>query len=479
MKYVSPALVFVFLLGMPAFAGPVKPPNVAGGFYPEDPKELSDEIDGHLAAAASAAAEGHVGVAVSPHAGYRFSGAVAAHVFKALRQKTYSTVVVLAPSHFNSFQGAAIWPAGGFQTPLGTISVDEEFAGRLLKASSVVQEMPKVFDGEHALEVELPFVQKTWGSAKIVPLLLGQPDFKMCEQLAVALRTVIGGRTDVLVLISSDMSHYHTYEQANQQDAGTLKAIVQLDLEGFWNGHVQRTMEMCGFVPVTVGLMLAKLQGLLPQVLAYANSGDTAGDKSRVVGYGAVIFSRASADLNAGQQEFLLALARRSVEAFVKGQELPEAQTQDARLKRVQGAFVTLMKNGQLRGCIGSVIGGQPLASTVRDMAVSAASQDPRFPPVDPSELADIDVEVSVLSVPARVKDASEIVLGRDGVIVSGEGERQGLFLPQVATETKWSREEFLSELCSQKAGLAPDCWRDPRINLYTFTAQVFGEKHP
>jgi AmmeMemoRadiSam system protein A len=287
------------------------------------------------------------------------------------------------------------------------------------------------------------------------------------------------------------MSHYYTYDVANQMDALTLQAIKEIDPKKFFEGCVSRKMEMCGFVPVTTALLYARIRGLdHVEVLKHANSGDTSGDKSRVVGYSSVIFyahllgqTRAengqAGALNPSQKKELLKVARQSMETYVKTGKAAELSSQDARLNEIQGAFVTIRKHGALRGCIGNIIGQEPLVETVRDMAVAASSQDPRFPPMTPmtaAELKDVDLEISVLSQPRRVKDASEIQLGRDGVIVS-KGGHQGVFLPQVADETGWSKEEFLSQLCSQKAGLPPDAWKDPDTALYVFTADVFAEK--
>jgi AmmeMemoRadiSam system protein A len=306
--------------------------------------------------------------------------------------------------------------------------------------------------------------------------------------LAVALDKLIGHRDDVLVLISSDMSHYYTYDVANSMDALTLQAIKEIDPKKFFEGCISRKMEMCGFVPVTTALILAHLRGIKHvEVLKHANSGDTSGDKSRVVGYSSVIFysellgTSKSQDegigaLSVAQKKELLKIARNSIETFVKTGKVPDITIKDARLNEIEGAFVTITKHGALRGCIGNIIGQEPLYETVRDMAVAAASQDPRFTPLRAVELKDIDVEISVLSKPRRVKDASEIQLGKHGVIVNANGH-QGVFLPQVADETGWSKEEFLSQLCSQKAGLPADAWKDPDTALYVFTADVFGEK--
>jgi AmmeMemoRadiSam system protein B/AmmeMemoRadiSam system protein A len=466
----------------------IKEPNVAGGFYSADPKELSDSVDYLKQSTGPVPADRKVEIAIAPHAGYPYSGPVAAYTFKAIARNHYKTVVIIGPSHYFPFEGISIWPKGGFKTPLGTVPVDEDFAQALLKENPKFQFLPYVFEQEHAIEVELPFLQKTFDSVKIVPILMGNPDPQVCRDLAVALDKLIGTRDDVLILISSDMSHYYTYDVANQMDALTLQAIKEIDPKKFFEGCISRKMEMCGFVPVTTALLYARLRGIKHvEILKHANSGDTSGDKSRVVGYSSVIFysdllgqgqsqSDGAGALNPAQKKELLKIARQSIEVYVKTGKAPAISTQDAGLNEIQGAFVTIRKHGALRGCIGNIIGQEPLYETVRDMAVAAASQDPRFSPLTAAELKDIDLEISVLSQPRRVKDASEIQLGRDGVIVS-EGGHQGVFLPQVADETGWSKEEFLSQLCSQKAGLPPDAWKDPDTALYVFTADVFAEK--
>ncbi len=456
---------------------PVKQPNVAGGFYPADPQELNRMIDGYISQASDEVGDDHVDIAISPHAGYVYSGPVAGHLFKGLAKTQYKTVVVLAPSHFLPFNGIAVWAEGSFRTPLGDLSVDEEFAAGLKQKTSVLQDLPEVFDKEHALEVQLPFIMKTFPQAKIVPLILGEADLLQCQKLAAALNEQIKDRRDVLVLISSDFSHYLPYDENNARDERTLKAIQNEDIESFWKGNLSREMEMCGFIPATVGLMLAKLRGLSTvKILKRENSGDTAKDKSRVVGYAAVVFLKPQG-LTQGQKKELLGLARRSLEDFVRTGRTFAAEANDARLNEIQGAFVTLTKSGQLRGCIGNIIGQKALSQTVVDMAKAAASEDPRFTPVLPNELKYIHVEVSVLSVPQRVDDIDQIKLGRDGVIISSADGHQGVFLPQVASETGWDKEKFLSELCVQKAGLDESCYKDPRVSKYVFTAEVFGEE--
>jgi len=471
-------LMVLMVFSVRSWGDMIKEPNVAGGFYSADPKELSDSIDHFEQMAGSVPTDRKVAIAIAPHAGYPYSGPVAAYTFKAIGHIHYKTVVIIGPSHFFPFEGISIWPRGGFKTPLGIVPVDEDLSQALLKENPEFRSLPQVFEREHAIEVELPFLQKTFNNVRIVPILMGDADPKVCRDLAVALDKLIGDRDDVLILISSDMSHYYTYDVADQMDALTLSAIQAIDPKKFFEGCVSRKMEMCGFMPVTTALIYAKLRGIdHVEVLKHANSGDTSGDKSRVVGYSSVIFySDDDKALDQAQKKELLRIARNSIETFVKTGKVLNVTVNDARLNETEGAFVTIRKAGALRGCIGNIMGQGPLYKTVRDMAVAAASQDPRFAPVTASELKDIDVEISVLSKPRRVKDASEIQLGKHGVIVS-EGGHQGVFLPQVADETHWSKEEFLSQLCSQKAGLPPDAWKKPDTALYVFTADVFAEE--
>ncbi|MDO8674704.1 MAG: AmmeMemoRadiSam system protein B [Candidatus Omnitrophota bacterium] len=477
-----------WMLAVPAqAASTTKSPNVAGQFYSADPGQLFTDITALKSKTGPVPDDRKVQVLIVPHAGYAYSGGVAAYGYNAVARDQYSTIVILAPSHFFPFEGVSVWPQGGFKTPLGVVDVDEPFAQALIKEDAAFRFLPEVFEQEHALEVQLPFIQSTFSGVKIVPILMGQPlraygpygpeaDLGVCERLAKALDKIIGTRQDVLVIASSDMSHHHDYDFAVRMDGGTLEALRREDASALFKGCLTGQMEMCGFVPVTTALLYARLRGLDDaQVLKYANSGDVTGDKTRVVGYSSTIISKkpGSAPLSRAQKGRLLAIARQTVEQFVRTGYAPDFDEKDPRLNQVQGAFVTLKEHGRLRGCIGIFIGEKPLSQTVRDMAVAAASQDPRFAPVTPGELKDIEVEVSVLSVPQQVKDASMIELGKHGVIVSDGAGRQGVFLPQVAAEIG-NKEQFLSRLCSEKAELSADCWKDRSVSLYTFTADVF-----
>ena len=316
---------------------------------------------------------------------------------------------------------------------------------------------------------------------------MGRPDYKVCEHLAKSLQQLIGDRDDVLIVISTDMSHYHTADAARGMDQKTLGIIKDLNPQALWAQCLLKETELCGFTSVITALIYANRQNIKDlEILKYAHSGDVTGDNERVVGYSAIVFRKDmsfpnvfvggdTSSLSLNQKKRLIQIARDTIQTYLETGKILEISENDSRLLKKEGAFVTLHKKGALRGCIGQIIGQKPLYLTVRDMAISAATQDPRFKPVDKDEFKDIDVEISVLSVPQRIKDVNEIQMGVHGVIVS-RGSNHGVFLPQVATETGWSREEFLSQLCSQKANLSADAWKDPSVVIEIFTADVFGE---
>lgn len=487
------ALASVVIMCPRGFAQKIKEPNVSGQFYDADPGRLLKHINSFLSQAQVTPSDKNIQILISPHAGYVYSGPVAAYSYKAISQKSYKTVVIIAVSHYYGFDGAAVWPEGGFRTPLGVVEVDSDFANKLLAADPKFVSKPQAFEQEHSLEVQIPFLQAVLKDFKIVPVIMGQTSFATVQRLADVLDSLISAREDVLVVASSDMSHYHSGDVAKEMDQSTLKMIEQMDLQGFWEQCSLHQKEMCGFVPVTTVMLLAQKRGLKPEVLRYANSGDVVGDYSRVVGYGSVIFYKEAGTpdvkkdenlktknqeipaLSEEQKKALLVIARTTVTQYVRDRKVFEPKTSDPRLQADEGAFVTLRKKGALRGCIGNIVGRGPLYLTVRDMAIAASSEDPRFNPVTASELGDIDLEVSVLSKPRRATSPEEIQMGVHGVIVR-RGFNQGVFLPQVATETGWTREQFLSNLCSHKAGLAADAWKDPQTILEIFSAEVFSE---
>ena len=475
-------LNFAFL----SFAGDVKYPDVAGAFYSADPVQLSQQIESYLERSGpQAAAALDIRALVCPHAGYQYSGPVAAFGYRAIQGKTYDTVIIIAPSHHLDFNGVAIWPRGAFKTPLGEVAVDEESCSRLKGLDPSVKDMPEAFDGEHALEVQLPFLQKVLKDFKIVPLIMGRSAFSDSELLAHSL-ALLSQDKKTLLIASTDLSHYHPYEEARELDKRALYYIETLDAEGLYQQAKLGSCEACGIGGVLSCILYARELGLGSQVLKYANSGDITFDYSKVVGYASAAMYKSGdtpASLKEGeksmldqkQRQRLLEIARQSIESYVKAGKRLEVEEADPILNEENGAFVTIHEKGELRGCIGNMVGRQPLYLTIRDMAVEAAVNDPRFPSMKPSELKDIEIEISVLSPLKKVNSADEIKMGEHGVMVRG-GFQSGVFLPQVAIETGWSKEEFLSYLCSEKAGLPADAWKDKKTELYIFTAEVFSE---
>jgi MEMO1 family protein len=480
-----------WFMALGCFADEIKQPNMAGQFYPEDAAELSQTVDTFLEAATPKDVEKDIFILLSPHAGYGYSGQVAAFGYKTIKNKPYKTVVILGPSHGYAFSGVSIYPFGKFRTPLGDLDVDSEFAGRLLNSDKEINFQAEAFGREHSVEVQLPFLQESLSDFKIVPIVMGDCTLSLCQRLAEMLKEAIGERKDVLVVISSDLYHGYDYAQAEAVDKLTLDSFKNMDAESLYYGIREGRLQMCGGFPAVTAMILAKSTGCAhPVILRQTNSAEVTGKKIKgvwTVGYASCVITRQdnapalSGDrevqmLNANQRKRLLEIARSSIDSYLKTGKKLEVSEADPVLNKNMGAFVTLHERGELRGCIGNMVGRGPLYLTVRDMAIEAAVSDPRFSPLRLEELKDVDIEISVLSELERVSSADKIQLGTHGVLVR-KGFNSGVFLPQVATETGWSKEEFLSQLCAQKAGLAADAWKDKATEIYIFSAEVFSEK--
>jgi AmmeMemoRadiSam system protein B/AmmeMemoRadiSam system protein A len=461
---------------------------IAGTWYPGDPATLAGDIRNYLNKVPAQAVGGPVVGLVSPHAGYVYSGQIAAHGYRLIEGQRYDAVVVLGPSHRTLFHGASVFTSGGYETPLGVVHVDSELAGAILEADPVLNSDRKPHAAEHSVEIQLPFLQVVLGSFAFVPIVMGTQDYRTCEAVADAVFRAAKGK-NVLVVGSSDLSHFHTYEKARRLDQAVVDLVQKRDYRGLSRELDDGTCEACGGGPVVTAMLYAEKAGARGvKVLKYANSGDVTGDRRQVVGYLSAVFFRenpgtkgvekkgAGVDmgLTNDEKQALLRIARASIEAELGGKKPPAAKGQGT-LGEKRGAFVCLKKRNHLRGCIGFIEAKTPLAKTVEDMSVAAAFRDPRFPPLKKEELKEVRLEISVLTPLRRIDDTGEIVVGTHGLYIR-KGGCAGLLLPQVATEYGWDRGTFLKETC-RKAGLGPDAWRDPETEIYLFSADVFSEE--
>lgn len=465
----------------------IRQPAVAGQFYPAVPQELENQIEQFLEKTNPVKTEGEISALILPHAGYQFSGGTAAHGFEKLIGEEIDTVILIGSSHYERFEGISVFPEGFFKTPLGDAEIDSELAEKIIKEDERISFVETAHIKEHSLEVELPFLQKVLRNFKIVPIIFGSVSESDYQILARAILKNIKDK-NVLLIASSDFSHYPAYEDAEYADGKVIEAILTGQV-----GNLSETVESlenqkipgavtfaCGIDAIKTVMEVEKQLGANEiKLLNYANSGDVSGDQSRVVGYAAIGFfgERRGILLNKSERKKLLEIARISVESFIEDGQIPEFQIGESMLNQKLGAFVTLKKDGRLRGCIGRFSPTDiPLYQVVSRMAVASATEDRRFYPVAKDELDELHYEISVLSNLEKIDDWRKIEIGKHGVqIVSGS--KSGVFLPQVAVENNWNLEKFLEELCFQKVGLSPDCWKREDIELYVFTAQVFGEE--
>jgi len=466
-------------------------PAVAGSFYPSDANELKKMVTGFLATAKPNQTQGLTRAILVPHAGYVFSGGVAASGYNQLNpDQVYQTVFILASSHRYSFGKASVYTRGDYLSPLGRIPVDIDICNKLVSQSRVFTDDPEAHIPEHSIEVQLPFLQcRLKHPFKIVPIIIGTQQQSVCEEIANVLKPYF--TKENLFVISSDFSHYPSYENAVTLDAATAKAFCSNSIETFISTIHQQNDQtipelatrMCAWPSGLVLLHLTKNSNLIFSKIDYKNSGDIKayGDRSRVVGYHAICISEAPESdflLTESDKKELLHLARSTMDSYVKTKVRPaiDARAFSKSLTVKAGAFVTLKIDGVLRGCIGSFQPNIPLYQVVQEMAIASSTQDSRFQPVQSQELASIQIEISVLTPMKKIRDTSEIRLGKHGIYMK-KGYSGGTFLPQVATETGWSLEEFLGHCARDKAGIGWFGWKD--ADIYIYEALVFEEDIP
>jgi AmmeMemoRadiSam system protein B/AmmeMemoRadiSam system protein A len=436
---------------------------------------------------------GEVAAVLCPHAGYVFSAQVAASGYNQVDpDKKFDNVFVIASSHQVSFPGASVYNRGDYITPLGKAGVNTDLANELIRNSPVFRHHPEADRTEHSLEVQLPFLQfHLKNKFNLVPIVLGTQSERDCKDIAKALKPWFNGRN--LFVFSTDFAHYPDYDNAVQADKATCDAIVAGSPKGLLDELEQfRQMKipnlstnLCGWTSVLVMLYLAEGDpSLTISPVHYMNSGDSRyGDRDQVVGYWSMVVTRRPAklinqtnfDFTHAEKASLLRIARNTIEKYLTDRRIPAVDSTDvsSNLKMQAGAFVTLKENGNLRGCIGRFSAGMPLYRLIGEMAVASATEDSRFEPVKAHETDRLEIEISVLSPLKKINSPDEIILGKHGVYMK-KGHSTGTFLPQVATETGWTVEEFLGHCARDKAGIGWNGWKE--AELFIYEACVFAE---
>lgn len=464
-------------------------PYAAGRFYSADKETLTNDITKLFESCVKTTSHPSVRAIICPHAGYVFSGKVAASAFSVIDRNTaYKNVFVIGSSHVMAFEGASVYNTGDFITPLGKLTVNKEIANGLKKE--------KLFDfpvnahlQEHSLEVQMPFIQYYFkNTPQIVPIIIATNNVEKIKKIAEILKPWF--TSENLFIISSDFSHYPSYKTANEVDKNTADAIVSGDPEKFLNtlkknSYTDNTglvTSMCGWTSGLLLLYMAEGNSDLEfKSMDYCNSGDSKyGNKEEVVGYNAIALT----EKNSGTQviknlsdevkfsdkekEQLVSLARDNIRSMlydkkrtsVNIEKLPEV------FNKPYGAFVTLKINGSLRGCIGRFISSDPLYEVVLESSKSSAFEDPRFSPLTKEELPKTDIEITVLGPLKKISNINEIVLGRHGIYIKKD-YRSGTMLPQVAIENNWTVEQFLGYTSRDKAGIGWDGWKNADIYIY------------
>ncbi len=464
-------------------------PVAAGRFYPSGKAELTGELSLLFSTCKKGPREQFARAIISPHAGYIFSGKIAASAFSSVSENAaYKNIFLIGSSHVMSFDGASVYNEGDYITPLGKATVNREIANKLISSNKVFNNPSKAHIQEHSIEVQIPFIQHYFKHVPaIVPIIIGTGSETTIRKIAEALRPYF--TPDNLFIISSDFSHYPAYNDAVEVDNSTAKAIISGNPEQFLKildqnsaRHIKGlATSMCGWTSCLTLMYLTEGNSKLEYSLVdYCNSGDSpSGGKNEVVGYNAISLvekgpfipsdiEESELSFTNAEKELLFDLAKTSIRSVlygiknIKGEESPLP----AKLKNPYGAFVTLKINGSLRGCIGRFISSEPLYEVVKSSAVSSAFEDPRFNPLTKEEFEKTSIEITVLGPLKKINDIKEIVLGKHGIYIKKDF-RSGTMLPQVATENGWSVAEFLGYTSRDKAGIGWDGWKNAEIFIY------------
>lgn len=492
LKFLMPVLIsLIFFYSHAQISlAQVRKPVVAGSFYPADAGQLRAQLASLFKSADVEKADDNIAALIVPHAGYIFSGEVAASAFARLdAERQFSRIFLIGTSHHITLNGASVYNKGNYETPLGMVDVDMELATRLIEENKIFSFVPGAHNREHSLEVQLPFLQYHLKKPfKIVPVIIGAQSAETCQTIAEALKPYFTPGN--LFIVSTDFSHYPSYTDALRTDKLTGDALAgnspDIFIKTITNNARKNTPGLatscCAWSSVLTLLEItSETPGIKVHHVKYLNSGDSPyGDKKKVVGYHSFVFSRESNtdeafSLQEEEKKILLKMAREAILDGLSGQQ-PRDYNENKlpdRIKTYCGAFVTLTKGEKLRGCIGQFTAGKPLYKTVQEMAQASAFRDRRFTPVTAGEIRNIDIEISVLTPLKHIDSAEEFIPGKHGIYII-KGNRSGTFLPQVADDTGWNREELLGHCSQDKAGIGWDGWKD--AELYTYEAFVFNE---
>jgi len=473
-------LFFIVLISMQNLNAS-RPTAVAGSFYSNDKEVLSKQVK-TLLKDSKVFSPVDVDAIIVPHAGYVFSADTASVAYKTL-QKKYKNIFLIGSSHHIDFDGASIYNGGDYKTPLGDVKVNQTIVSQLIESSKYITFKQKAHDKEHTLEVQLPFLQTIYGrDLNIVPIIMASSNFETIQAISESLRPYFNEEN--LFVISTDLSHYPSYDDANKIDKLTLNALTKNSSQDFIDAIVKNEnsstsnlqTSACGWSSLLLLLELTKNQNYRYELLEYKNSGDSIyGEKKKVVGYSALrIYKEKNVFyLSNEEKEELLNLAKLSLyEATLKHKRIIiDKEKISPKLHKNLGAFVTLYKDGNLRGCIGRFEPNQSLYDVVIDMAIASAQNDTRFNVVTADELESIKIEISVLTPRKKIDSIDEIEIGRDGIYIQ-KGSKNGTYLPHVAPQMNWNVKQFVDSCAKEKAGIMFNNYNE--LELFTYEAIVF-----
>jgi len=469
----------------------IRPPAVSGQFYPDNVLRLQDFLNEFLVSP-SLCDTAPVTALIVPHAGLRYSGETAAIAFSVVDPARWRHIVLIGPTHYRRFHGIAVAPHDSFRTPLGDVPVDTAVCNTLIAGDTLFEMNEDAHAPEHALEVELPFIQHLMPECPIIPLVCGDLTLDETRKAAAALDAALPPET--LFVVSSDFTHYgerfdyvpfaeaEAPEDLPKLDHGAIDEIIRQDTNGFMRYCERTGATICGQRPIAIMLALHELRqaGGDFELLHYTNTGEMLEDYSSTVSYAAIVYRAAEAEddlaMNEEAVDVLLNVAHDAIASELANEEYRLPDTAPSYLYDKGACFVTLRLRGDLRGCMGTLEAKEPLLENVGRNAVNAAFHDPRFPSLTDTEFRDVDLQISCLTPRRSIASIDDFELGRHGIVLEKDG-KSAVFLPQVAIEQRWDRETTMLHL-ERKAGLRAGSWRQDS-RLYVFETVCYGSREP